>query len=161
MGLGEVFPREFADAVDVHEIEVTGLGHPLEGLAFGIGEEFALFVQELEGVPLLGIVRGGEDDAAVGVLEKDGHFGRRSRGQAGVDHVDAAGQERTAHHVVDHFAGNARIAADHDFQPFLVRILHLELAGISRRESYDVNGRQSIAHGAANGTPDAGNGFDQ
>ena len=161
MCLREIFPFQRPDTVHVHEFEVFGLGYALEGLAFGVSQEFAFLIEQLQGVPLLGVVRSRQDDAAVGVFEKDGHFRRRRRREAGVYDIDAAGEQGPRNDAVHHLAGNAGVAAHDHFQTLPVGMLLLELAGISRREFDDVDGGQRVADGAADGAPDAGNGFDQ
>ena len=159
--LREILLRQRPDPVDVHEIEVFRFGHLLQGLSFGIGQELALFIEEFQGVPLLGVMRGGEDDTAVGVFEADGHF-RRGRGsQSGVDHVDAAGKERAGDHVVHHLSGDTGVAADNHFIPVFSREFQQELTGIGCREFDNVERGESVADRAADGTPDTGNGLDE
>jgi hypothetical protein len=75
--------------------------------------------------------------------------------------IDAAGEQGPRDDAVHHLAGNAGVAAHDHFQTLPVGMLLLELAGISRREFDDVDGGQRVADGAADGAPDAGNGFDQ
>jgi len=74
-------------------------------------------VEQLEGIPLLGIVRGSQDDAAVSLLEHNGHLHRGSGGQAGVDHVYAAGSQGAAYDLVHHRTGDTGIAAHHHLEP--------------------------------------------
>ena len=52
-------------------------------------EKFSLTVEQFQGVPLLGVVAGGEDDASVGLVVDHHHFHGRGGGQPQVDHVDA------------------------------------------------------------------------
>ena len=161
VGLGEVFPLQLPDMVHVHEFEIARFGHVLKGLALVVGQEFPFIVEEFERIPLLRVVGGGQDDTAVGICEAHGHLRGWRRSQAGVDHVDSAGEQRAADQAVDHFAGNARVAAHDHFVAFPSREFHFKLAGVGRRELYDVDGGERVADGTADRAADAGNGFDQ
>ena len=78
-----------------------------------------MLVEQLEGVPLLGIVRGGQDDASVSLLEDHGHLHSGGGGQAGVDHVYSAGPQGAADDLVHHWTRDAGVAAYHYLEPAL------------------------------------------
>lgn len=67
-------------------------------------EELAFAVEQLQGVPLAGVVGGGDDDAAVGSAHADGKFGGRRGGESDVDYVVAVAHECAADYVLDHLA---------------------------------------------------------
>ena len=64
-----------AEAVHVGILKVAAVGkaHHLRG--FGGGEELTLLVEEFQGVPLAGVMAGGDDDAAASLFHRDGQFG--------------------------------------------------------------------------------------
>ena len=80
----------------------------------GRGQEQAVPLQELQGVPLLGVVAGGDDHAADGVALLDRHLGGRRGGDADVHHVVAGRGQGRRHRVQDHGPAGAGVAADHD-----------------------------------------------
>ena len=76
------------------------------------GRNSPFFVEELEGVPLAGVVTGRDDHTTAGTFHGNGQFGRRRGSQTDVDHVEAHAHQRTADDLADHLTGDARIAAD-------------------------------------------------
>ena len=104
-----IYVTEFMHAC---EVEVFGLGDAEHFGTFGGVKEFAALVQELEGVPLYGIVRCGEDETAACVLAGDGEFGCRSGGKVDVDNIEAGAHEGAYDEVLDHRTGETCVAAD-------------------------------------------------
>ena len=88
-----------SQVVHVGIVKVLGLSETEYFLALGIGEEFAIVVEKLEGIPLLGVVRSRDDDAATSVLTHYRQFGGRSGGKADVDHIKAHAHECADHGV--------------------------------------------------------------
>ena len=67
-----------AKVVDVVISKVFRFGNCKHVLAFLVGEEFAVAVEELQGVPLLGVVACRDDDSAGSLFQDNSHFsGRR------------------------------------------------------------------------------------
>ena len=104
MLVGEILFLDRAQVVDLGEGERLGGGEVQDGLAFHGGEELTLVVQELEGVPLARVVAGGQDDAAIGLGEQDGHLGGRGGGETALDDVDAAAHEGAHDQLFHHVA---------------------------------------------------------
>ena len=75
MLFGEVVFGDVAELIHGGEVELPALGAVKDGLPLGGVQELSLLVEELERVPLAGVVRRGEDDATVRVREDHGHFG--------------------------------------------------------------------------------------
>ena len=75
-------------------------------------EQFALAVEEFEGIPVLGIVRGGDDDAAIGMGSTHGKGCGGRGGEADVDHLAAHGHEGAHNDVAHHGARLSGIAPD-------------------------------------------------
>ena len=163
MLVGEVFLLHRAQRVDLREVEILALGEVQDGLALRGGEELSPVVQELEGVPLARIVAGGEDDAAVGMGEEDGHLGGRRRCEAALDDVDAAPHEGADDELLHHVARKAGVLAHDDLVAVAVRLglPSRKRGGIGRGELDDVDGSEGVSGDAADGAADAGNGFDQ
>ena len=91
-------------------------------------DELPLGVEQLQGIPLLGVVAGGEDDAGIGFLPGHGHLGGGGGGQPEVDHFKAEADQRAAHQVGHHGAAGAGIAAHHHLGAVLCRLLLHDLA---------------------------------
>ena len=86
-----------------------GAGSENFGSVFS-AQKFSAGVQQLECVPLAGVVRCSQNDSAVAALPGYHHFDGRSRRQAEVKHVDTLKAQRRNHEVAQGFARNARIA---------------------------------------------------
>ena len=117
MLVGEVVFGDFAECIDRGEVEVAFFGEVEYGLAFCCGEEFALIVEEFEGVPLARIVGCGDDDAAVCSGHFDCEFGGRCGCEAALDYINAAADNGAAHQLLDHLSGQSRIPSHHEFVP--------------------------------------------
>ena len=120
----------------------------------GSVEELTLGVQQLQGIPLAGVVRGGEDDASAGAGHGDGQLGGGCRGQADVEHVEAHAHERAADTLAHHLARDAGVASHND----VVGRSAISLAderGVCRRELGDVKGVEPLAGHSAYGAADA------
>ena len=159
--LVEILARQhMTDGVDGGVVEILLLGHGQHLLALGVVQKFAVGVEQFQGVPLAGVVRGGDDDAAVGFLGDDGHLGSRSGTQPDVDDVGTAGQQGPFHEVRDHFTRNTGVAS-YDYGKFFARSTAGDQAHVGRGEFYDVGRRQVLARGSADRAADARNGFDE
>ena len=106
--------NETTEVVDVYKLISFGVGGTHHFAGFRRGKELSLFVEELEGVPLAGVVTGRDDHTTAGTFHGNGQFGRRRGSQTDVDHVEAHAHQRTADDLADHLTGDARIAADDD-----------------------------------------------
>ena len=78
-----------------------------------LGQEFAMLVQQLQGVPLFGVVGGGQNQPAIGLQPWHGQFHRGGGAQSQVDHVDALGIQGTAHNVSDPRPTDPGVAPHH------------------------------------------------
>ena len=157
----EIFARyDAAYRVHLGKYEVLVLGKREHPFALGVVEELSALVEQLQGVPLLGVVRRGYDDSAVGLMRYHGHLGTRGGAQSDVYHVGAATRQRALYYVVHHVARNTRVASDYYGKPFAVVLLAHE-AHVGRRELHDVDGRKVVALRAADGAANAGNRFNQ
>ena len=103
-----------AELVDLCVMEVFGLCDAEHFGTVGSGEELALVVEQLQGVPLAGVVRGGDDDAAVSLSHAYGELGRRCGGVADVDDIVAHTHKGAYDDVADHEAGDSAVATDDD-----------------------------------------------
>ena len=140
--------------------EILCLGNAQHLVALLGVQELALLVEQLQCVPLSRVVTGGDDDASGSALHGDGYFGGRRRGQADVHHIESHAHERAAHHVLDHLARDACIAA-HD-NPVAVVLGHTaNQCGISRGELHNVQWVQCVTRTSADGSADAGDRFNQ
>ena len=163
MLVGEVLLLDRAQRVDTGEVEPALLRQVDDCLALGGRQEFALVVEKLEGVPLAGIVGGGDDDTAVSLGEQDGHLGRRRRCKSALDDIDAATDQRPDHKLFDHIARDACILADHDLVAFSVRpgLPGWKCRAVSVCKLYNVNRGEGLSGCSSDRSANAGNGFDK
>ncbi len=159
----EIFFRDGAQIVHFGKGEIFLLRKIQDSLSFGGGKEFSLVVQEFQGIPLARVVAGGQDDAAVGLGEEDGHFRGGGGGEAALDHVYAAAHQGSYHQLFHHLTADAGVLAHHDFVAIPVRgALPLgQGRRIGGREFNDIDGGQGLARLPTDGSPDTGDGFDQ
>ena len=150
-----------AEAVHVGILKVAAVGeaHHLRG--FGGREELALFVEEFQGVPLAGVMAGGDDDAAASLFHRNGQFGGRCGGETDVHHIEAHAHQRAADYVHRHLAGDAGIAAYDDFATEGAAYHFLAQGGVSRNGFCNVYGVERIAHFSADGAAETRNGFNE
>ena len=154
-------PRnDLADMVHIRENETLVFGQRQHPLALGVAQKFSLGIQELQGVPLAGVVRCGDDDAAVGPVRRNGQFGSRRSAESDVHYVRAATQQRAFDDVADHFARNTGVAAHDDFEPFPGCGFGDE-THVGGGEFNDIERGEVLRRRAADRPPDAGNGFDE
>ena len=102
--------------VDLGIVEVLACSDVEHLGTVGRRQEFALAIQQFQGIPLTRIVRGGDDDAAVGTAHADSQFGSGCGGEADVDHVASATHEGSADHILHHLARDAAVATYNDLQ---------------------------------------------
>lgn len=76
-----------AERIDIRIGEIRRIREPQHLAPVGIAEELAPRVEQLESVPLPGIVARGDDDAAVGRLGRYGHLHSRCRAESEVYHI--------------------------------------------------------------------------
>ena len=148
-----------ADGVDLRIVELL-LGHSQHLLALGIGEELAAAVEQLQGVPLPGVVRRRDDDATVGPVHDDSHLGPGRRAEARIDHVGTAGEQRALDQVGDHFPRDAGVAPD-DNDGLAALGARGNQPHVGRGELHDIGRRQVLARRASDRTADARNRLDE
>ena len=95
---------DMSKCINVSIVEVFALSNLQHLVAVGSSEELALAVEQLQGIPLAGIVRGCDDDAAVGTAHAHGQLGGRCRGIADVNDVEAHAHQGAANNVAHHGA---------------------------------------------------------
>ena len=132
--------------------------HPF---ALGVAEELAARSEQLQRIPLPGIVAGRQNNPSVGSFARHGYLDRRRRGQPDIDHVDPAAAQRTRHDRGGHLARQASVASDDDPQAPARPVVLPQPPAVSRRELDQVERRQIFAGRSANRTPDTRNGFYQ
>ena len=151
----EVFPKYYlTQSINRGVVECLLLGQREDAFALGVIEELTVLVEQLERIPLLGVMRGGDNDAAVGLVCNYCHLGARGGAESDVDDVGAASHECAFDDVVDHGARDAGVAADNDCETFASVLLAHE-ANVRRCELDDVDRGQVVALCAADRTSDA------
>ena len=103
-----------SEAVDIGILKFLGFGNAKHLFSLSIVEEFAVAVEQLQGVPLLRVVRSSEDDAAASVLGNHSKLGGWSGGLSNVYDIKSHAGEGANHHLAHHFAREARIATHND-----------------------------------------------
>ena len=124
-------------------------------------EKFSLAVEQFQGVPLLGVVAGGDDDASVGLMVDYHHFHGRGGGEPQVDHVDAHPGEGRGNQGVYHRSRDAGIAPHYDPKAVFPGIFFQKPGPVGGGEFYRVERGEVVVCPTSDGAPDAGNGFYQ
>ena len=109
MFIGVIMLFYMSEFIYRSEIEDSAFRTVQNGLSLRRGKELPFLVKELEGVPLPGIVRCRENDAAVCMGKADSKFRRGSGSESALHHIDAAGNEGAAHELLHHLAAQAGI----------------------------------------------------
>ena len=89
MSIGVVLVLHMSQVIHLGEGEVLRIRHPIDLSSLSIGEEGALVIEQLQGIPVLRVVAGRDDDTGVGSLLGDGKLCRRSGGKTNIHHVEA------------------------------------------------------------------------
>ena len=90
MLVGEVVCANLAQRVNLAEVELSALCYFEDFLALKGRQELALGVEQLEGVPLPGVMAGCNDDASVRSGKLDCEFSGRGGGEAALHHIHSA-----------------------------------------------------------------------
>jgi len=143
----------------------VGFGRATDDLrAVRSRDEGALGVEEFEGVPLDGVVRGGEDDAPVRPFTRHGHLDGGRGGQPQVEDVNPHAHQGTGHQALDHVARGTGIPPDHDEgprPPFPRGESVQDPASVAHRGAHDIGGRQVVVFGTADGAAEPGDAADE
>ena len=134
---GVVF-NVFSQMVHIGILESLFLGYAKHLVAFFLVEELTLAIEQLQGIPLARIMRGGDDDAAVGTAHANGQLGGRRGGQSDVDDVVAIAHQSSANHVLHHLARDAGIAANDNLAATLLSLALRDKSGIGGYKLHDV-----------------------
>ena len=105
-------------------------------------------------------MRCGNDDASVGPLGDDGHFGPRRGAESDVDYVGTAGQQGAFDQIGNHFTRNTGVAS-YDYGKFFAGIPLGDQTCVCSSEFHDVGRRQVFGLCPAHRAADTGNGFDE
>ena len=89
VGIGVVLVLHMSQVIHLGEGEVLRISHPIDLPSLSIGEEGALVIEELQGIPVLRVVARRDDDAGIGTLLGDGKLCRRGGGETDIDHIKA------------------------------------------------------------------------
>ena len=135
---------ETAEIVDIGKFVSFGIGGTNDFARLSGGKEFAFFVEKFEGVPLTGVVTGGDDHAAAGAFHRYGQFCGGGGGESDVDHVETHAHQRAADDLADHLAGDARIATDYDLAAILATHDIFAQAGESSHRFCNIHGVECV-----------------
>ena len=143
-----------AQVLDVSIFEILTVGNGEDFTAIGSCQELSFGIEQLQRIPLSGVVRGCDDDAAVGTAHPDGQLGGGSCGKADVEDIVAHAHQRAADDLTNHGSGDTSVASDNDFIGFAFAVPSDE-RGISCCKLHDIQGIQGIPGCSADGTADA------
>ena len=101
-----------AEVIYIGILEVFSSGDAQHFSTFSSIQEFAVAVQQLQGVPLTGIVRSGQDNTATSAFHRHGQLCGRGGGKTDVHDIEAHAHERTANNVLHHLARDTCIASN-------------------------------------------------
>ncbi len=131
-------------------VKRLGLGQTQHFATLLVVEKLAMLVEQLKRIPLLGIVRSGDDNATTRFLPHHCKFGGGSRGQTDVHHVKTHAGERTHYQIEHHATAQAGITA-YDYHIALHRTVVTHILRIGRGKLDDVQRSQAITSRATNG----------
>ena len=140
-----VVPHDAAQLLDGCIVEVLSLSNAQHLCAVGSRQELAIAVEQLQGVPLRGVMRCGDDDAAVGLVPAYGQLCGRCRGQPDVDDFVAHADECAADDVAHHGSADTSVASDDN-------LLATDECGVGRCKLHDVQRIERVARLSADGT---------
>lgn len=149
-----------AQIIDRSEGQLIAIGNAKHLGALGGIDKLATGVEQFECIPMFGVVRSGDDDAAIGLLVDYRHFGSRGGREARLDDIDAHADEGAYYQMVDHRARDARIAT-HDEGDRTAVGTTLKKRGKSSRKLYHIDGTEALARDTADGATDARDRFDK
>ena len=143
--VGLVAVDKVSQFVNRRVAEVLALGNVEHLSTVFSREELAIAVEQLQRIPLTGVVAGCDDDATVGSKRGYGKFSGGRCGQSDVHHIVAHAHESAADNVVYHHSRKARVAPYDDGRAELVELCLATVAsvlayegGVSRRELHYV-----------------------
>ena len=148
------------DFLNRNEVEIVLGCHIKQPCTFGGGDKLALFVQKFQGVPLRWIVAGRKDNASIGFQACHSNFSGGCSAQSNVKHIGTHSLQSAANHLIHKESRKACIATDHDFRAFNSLMMLDEFYECSG-EFHHVDWREVVARLAANGTTNAGYGFNK
>ena len=134
--------------------EVFGSSDAQHLLTFSLVEELTLAVEQLQRIPLTGVVAGRDDDATIGLEPAHSQLGGGRRSQTDVHHIEAHTHEGAADYVFHHLTRDACVASNDD-----AIVLRLACAAdksrIGRCEFHNVERVQRVARRSADCSADA------
>ena len=107
-------------AVDIAQLgdggkhDLVGIGYAEHLLTLGIVEKLSARVEQLQSVPLHGVVACREDDTSGRALAGHSDLRGGGRGEADVHHIKTHGCECAAHEALHHLARETRVAPHDD-----------------------------------------------
>ena len=143
-----------AQMLDVGIFEVFTVGNGEHFVAVGSCQELSFGIEQLQRIPLSGVVRGCDDDAAVGTAHPDGQLGGGSCGIADVENIVTHAHQRTADDLTNHGSGDTSVSSDNDFIRFSFAVPSDE-RGIGCCKLHNVQRVQGVPWCSADGTADA------
>ena len=152
--------RVMAEAVNVSILKILSCSDVEHLVAVVLRQELTLLVEQLERIPVAGVVAGGDDDTTCSTTPLHGELCGRRSGQADVHHIVANTHERTTDHVLHHLTRDTCVASNHDLVACRLAATADE-GGVSRCKLHNVKRVQSVARTASDGTTDARNRFDK
>ena len=94
----------FAQVVHISIGKVILISNSKHFVAVCLGEKFAFMIEQLECIPMAGVVAGGNNDAAGSSRHAHGQLCGWSCGKTYVDDIIATSHQTSAHNLVDHGA---------------------------------------------------------
>ena len=142
-----------AQMIHIRILKVFSLGNTKHLVAFFLVQEFALFVQQLQGIPHAGIVAGSNDDAATSAFHGYSDLGCRGCGQTDVHHIKAHAHQGSTHYVLYHLTAYTGIASHNNLVALNLGCASYQ-CGISRSELYDIQWIKGITGWSSDGSAD-------
>ena len=144
-------------AVDLSKQEILFFRYGEHLFSLGVRQKLTALVQQLECVPLHGVVTGGEDDTSCSLLANDSKLGGRRGSQTDVHHMATHAAQSRADQHINHLTADTCIAADDD--RVVAGHCLTALCRVCGSEANDIYGIQTLAYATAYSAAYAGNTF--
>ena len=148
--------NDFADFVHLREVELHILRKRQNSLTLSIIQELTTLVQELQCVPLLGIVRSGDDDTAISLVTNHSHLRSGGSAETYVDNIHTTSEERSLDQIVHHLTRDSGITT-HDDRKALSAIFLVHKTCIRSGKFHHIDRGQIITRHASDSTSDTRN----
>ena len=141
------------NVVNIGELIVGLFGKSKHLLTIFVGQELATSIEQLQRIPLLGIVRSGDDNTTIGLMRSDCHLDTRSGTEIDIDNISTATDQRALNQAHNHLTRDAGITTYDDLNALFAtafldetRVSYCILYDIDRSKVFTLNATDCAAN---------------